>query len=85
LAKILNQLKNIMFGSHLGWSLPSAIRISCWYGIRFAGIPSGYEFNSLVRAMIQVYERASGLKPAIRGQLEELKIPVQLHVIVTPN
>jgi alkyl hydroperoxide reductase subunit AhpF len=55
------------------------------YGIRFAGIPSGYEFGSLIQAIILVSKRDSGLKPAIRSQLKELKKPVHLQVFVTPT
>ena len=31
------------------------------YGIRFAGIPSGYEFSSLIRSLVLVSGRDSGL------------------------
>lgn len=55
------------------------------YGIRFAGIPSGYEFSSFLQSIILVSKRNSGLKPAIRNQLNGLMKPVQLHVFVTPT
>ena len=55
------------------------------YGIRFAGIPSGHEFGSLIQAIILVSKRDSGLKPALRKQLKELKKPVYLQVFVTPT
>lgn len=55
------------------------------YGIRFTGIPSGYEFSSLLQSIILVSKRDSGLKPAIRNQLKELRKPVQLHIFVTPT
>ena len=43
------------------------------YGIRFAGIPSGYEISSLLHAIILVSKRDSGLKPAVRNQLNDVK------------
>ena len=55
------------------------------YGIRFAGIPSGYEFGSLIHTIILVSKRDSGLKPDIRLQLKDLKKPVNLRVFVTPT
>lgn len=54
-------------------------------GIRFAGIPSGYEFGSLIQAILLVSKRDSGLKPSIRSELKRLKTPVQLQVFVTPT
>lgn len=55
------------------------------YGIRFAGIPSGYEFGSLIQAIIMVSKRDSGLKPDVRLKLKELNKPVHLKVFVTPT
>ena len=55
------------------------------YGIRFAGVPAGYEFGSLIQAIIMVSRRDSGLKPAIRERLKEIHQPVHLQVFVTPT
>ncbi|HNT23239.1 MAG TPA: glutaredoxin family protein [Anaerolineales bacterium] len=55
------------------------------YGVRFAGIPSGYEFSSLIQGLILVSGRDSGLAPATRQALKELKKPVLLQVFVTPT
>jgi len=55
------------------------------YGISFAGIPSGYEFSSLIQAIIMVSKRDSGLKPEVRSELKNLSIPVNLKVFVTPT
>ena len=55
------------------------------YGVRFAGIPAGHEFTSLVRSFILVSNSDSGLKPATRKFLSELKKPVKLEVFVTPT
>jgi glutaredoxin-like protein len=55
------------------------------YGIRYAGIPSGYEFSSLIQDLVLVSSRDSGLSQETRTALAELKQPVHLHVFVTPT
>ena len=55
------------------------------YGIRFSGIPSGYEFSSLIHTIILVSRRDSGLRPEIREDLRRLTHPVNLKVFVTPT
>lgn len=55
------------------------------YGVRFAGIPSGYEFSSLIQGLILVSGSNSGLKPETREFLSQLKQPVLLQVFVTPT
>jgi glutaredoxin-like protein len=55
------------------------------YGIRFAGLPSGYEFSSLIQAIILVSRRDSGLKPETRKTLQGVKSPVNLKVFATPT
>ena len=55
------------------------------YGIRFTGIPSGYEFSSLIQDILLVSKRDSGLKPEIRSELKGLTKPVHLQIFVTPT
>ena len=55
------------------------------YGIRYAGIPSGYEFSSLIQDLVLVSVRDSGLAAETRAALAELKKPVHLQVFVTPT
>lgn len=55
------------------------------YGVRFAGIPSGYEFSSFIQGLILVSGSDSGLKPETREFLSQLKQPVLLQVFVTPT
>jgi alkyl hydroperoxide reductase subunit AhpF len=55
------------------------------YGIRFAGIPSGHEFASLVHDLVLVSSRDSGLDPLTRDFLKSLTKPVHLQVFVTPT
>ena len=55
------------------------------YGVRFAGIPSGHEFSSLIQSMILVSTRDSALDEKTRQALKGLKEPVNLQVYVTPT
>jgi alkyl hydroperoxide reductase subunit AhpF len=53
--------------------------------IRFAGAPSGYEFSSLVHAVMLVGGRPSGLTDAHRQRLASIDRPVSLQVFTTPT
>lgn len=55
------------------------------FGVRFFGIPSGYEFGTLIEDIIMVSKGDSGLEPATREALSRLAEPVQLQVFVTPT
>jgi len=55
------------------------------YGIRYAGIPSGHEFSSLIHDLILVSGRDSGLEDKTRQFLNDLEQPVFLQVFVTPT
>jgi len=55
------------------------------YGIRYAGIPSGHEFSSLIHDLILVSGRDSGLNEQTREFLASLDKPVHLQVFVTPT
>ena len=55
------------------------------YGVRYAGIPSGHEFSSLIQDLILVSRRDSGLTEQTREFLASLKEPVYLQVFVTPT
>ena len=54
-------------------------------GIRFYGIPSGYEFSTLVDTIKMVSEGSSGLGTATRRALAAVKHPLTLRVFVTPT
>jgi alkyl hydroperoxide reductase subunit F len=53
------------------------------YGIRLYGVTAGYEFQSLIEAIILVSTRDSGLPPEIRHLLKGITDPVHLQVMVT--
>jgi glutaredoxin-like protein len=55
------------------------------YGVRFYGIPSGYEFTGLVETMIAVSRGESGLAEKTKQALADLKQPVHFQVFVTPT
>lgn len=55
------------------------------YGIRYAGIPSGHEFSSLINDLVLVSGRDSGLDQETRQILAGLNEPVLLQVYVTPT
>jgi glutaredoxin-like protein len=55
------------------------------YGIRFYGIPSGYEFTSLIEDIFDVSRGTTSLSDATRKALEQLTEPVHIQVFVTPT
>ena len=55
------------------------------YGIRYYGIPSGYEFQSLLGDIEMVSTGKDGLSLATRAWLSTLDQPVHLQVFVTPT
>jgi glutaredoxin-like protein len=55
------------------------------YGIRFYGIPSGYEFTSIVEDILSVSKADSGLQPRTREALAGITVPVHMQVFVTPT
>jgi alkyl hydroperoxide reductase subunit AhpF len=55
------------------------------YGIRFYGQPQGYEFGTLVEAILDVSSGQSGLSEPTRTALAELPGPVHLQVFSTPT
>ncbi len=55
------------------------------YGIRFYGIPSGYEFATLLEDILMVSSGQSGLSSAIIDELAKLENDVHMQVFVTPT
>ena len=55
------------------------------YGVRYFGIPSGYEFTALVDDIIDVSRGTSRLHPNVKEKLKEIKQPVHIQVFVTPT
>ena len=53
------------------------------YGIRFYGIPAGYEFISLTNTIMAVSEGQSDLSEGTKASLKKLKDPVNIQVFIT--
>lgn len=54
-------------------------------GIRFYGLTAGYEFSSLLDAILSVSRSDSGLDARSKEKLAKLSQPVHLEVFVTPT
>ncbi len=63
----------------------TAIRNGKDFGIRFFGLPAGYEFSTLLDAILAVSKGESGLQPETREKLTQLTQPLHLEVFVTPT
>jgi alkyl hydroperoxide reductase subunit AhpF len=55
------------------------------YGIRFYGIPSGYEFSSLIEGIVAVGGRQPNLSKKTLSEIQGLNQPVHIQVFVTPT
>jgi len=55
------------------------------HGIRLYGIPSGYEFSSLIEDVLLVSHGQTNLSPQTLQELEKLETPVHIQVFVTPT
>jgi alkyl hydroperoxide reductase subunit AhpF len=55
------------------------------YGIRFLGIPGGYEFSNLIDAVIAVSTGEAGLSDETKATLAELTDDVTIKVFTTPT
>jgi glutaredoxin-like protein len=63
----------------------TAVRNGKDYGIRFYGLPAGYEFATLLDAIVSVSQGDSGLKAENKEKLAKVSEPVHLQVFVTPT
>ncbi len=55
------------------------------YGIRFLGVPAGYEFSNLIDAIIAVSRGEAQLKDESKAALAELAQDVTIKVFATPT
>jgi len=53
------------------------------YGIRYFGIPGGYEFSSLIEAIIDVSKGVSELSEETKQALKKLEKPIHIRVFIT--
>ncbi|MBO3803476.1 MAG: thioredoxin family protein [Candidatus Brockarchaeota archaeon] len=55
------------------------------YGVRFFGIPAGYEFASLVEAVVDVSTGTTNLDEKTKQAARALSRPIHIQVFVTPT
>ena len=55
------------------------------HGVRYYGIPSGYEFSSLIEDIIDISKREVELLPATKEVLAGIMEPLHFQVFVTPT
>ncbi|MEM3597083.1 MAG: thioredoxin family protein [Candidatus Bathyarchaeia archaeon] len=53
------------------------------YGVRFYGLPYGYELQTLLEGIIAVSKAKTDLPDEIKTRLKEIKAPVHIQVFVT--
>jgi len=63
----------------------TVVRDGMDHGIRFYGIPAGYEFSTLLDAILAVSRGDSGLTEESREKLKRVVSPLHLEVFVTPT
>ena len=55
------------------------------YGIRFYGVPAGYEFNVLIEDIIDVGKRNPALSKEVMAELAKIDSPVHMQVLISPT
>ena len=55
------------------------------YGIRYYGMPTGYEFPVIVDDIIDVSKGTTSLPDSVKKRLPEIKKPVHLQIFVSPT
>lgn len=55
------------------------------YGIRYFGVPAGYEFPVIVEDILDVSRGKTSLSEGIKKRIEDIKKPVHLQVFVSPT
>jgi glutaredoxin-like protein len=55
------------------------------YGIRYYGVPAGYEFTSLIEDIILVSRRDPDLAPEVKAEIAKVDKPVHLQVMISPT
>ncbi|MCP8308523.1 MAG: thioredoxin family protein [archaeon] len=55
------------------------------YGIRFYGLPSGYEFSVFIDDLVDVSKGNSRLSEKVKARLKSINKPLHIQVFVTPT
>ena len=82
----MRDLPLIVADTPAGKTVPiTVIRNGKDYGIRYYGMPAGYEFSTLLDAILDVSKGESALAAESKEKLAQLSQPVHLEVFVTPT
>ena len=55
------------------------------YGIRFYGVPAGYEFTVLIEEIRDIGKRDAGLSRKVLAEVAKVDKPVHLQVLISPT
>ena len=55
------------------------------YGIRFYGVPAGYEFTVLIDEIRDIGKRDTGLSQKVLAEVAKVDKPVHLQVLISPT
>jgi glutaredoxin-like protein len=55
------------------------------YGIRFFGVPAGYEFTTFIEDILLISRRDSGLPKEVLTELSKVDQPVHIQVMISPT
>jgi glutaredoxin-like protein len=55
------------------------------YGVRFYGVPAGYEFTVLIEEIRAIGKRDPGVSKEAVAELDKIDKPVHLQVIISPT
>lgn len=55
------------------------------YGIRFYGVPAGYEFTSLIEDIVDASRREPTLQKDVLAELAKVDQPVHIQVLISPT
>lgn len=55
------------------------------YGVKFYGIPSGYEFTTLIQDILEVSKGETGLSEESKKEIAKIDKPLHIQVFVTPT
>jgi glutaredoxin-like protein len=55
------------------------------YGIRFYGVPAGYEFTSMIEDIVDISKRDAGLPKDLLDELSKIDKPVHIQILISPT
>jgi glutaredoxin-like protein len=65
--------------------IPAVVVDGGGYNVRYYGIPSGYEFSSLLEDIVDASQRKTRLSPELVEKIKGISKPVHIKVFVTPT